>query len=77
MTSSTATQTANSADAAELIDVREVARLLGVSAKHARRLADRGAMPAPLRLSRLVRWRRDQVLDWIRSGCPSCRARRT
>ncbi len=67
--------TATQPDGTELIDVREVARLLGCSARHARRMADRGAMPLPLRLSRLVRWRRRDIERWIEQGCPSCRRR--
>ena len=57
----------------DLLDVRGVAGLLGCSAKHVRRLTDRGAMPAPLRLGRLVRFHRRSIVEWIGRGCPSCR----
>lgn len=55
--------------AAELLDVRDVARLLGCSRRHVYRLSDGGRMPAPLKLGTLVRWRRAALLEWIDGGC--------
>ena len=52
-------------------DADAVAAKLGVSARLVRRLADRGAMPAPVRISRLVRWRRADVNAWVGAGCPA------
>jgi len=61
---------------AELLDVRTVAALLGgCSTRHVYRLADGGQMPRPVRLGNLIRWRRAEVLEWIRSGCPREQAR--
>lgn len=54
---------------AMLLDVREVASALHCSRRHIQRLADSGRMPAPLRLGCLVRWRRDEILQWIADGC--------
>lgn len=54
-------------------DVGDVATLLKSSTRHVRRLADAGAMPRPLHLGRLVRWRRSDVDQWLAAGCPSCR----
>lgn len=55
----------------ELISVRAVAALLGgCSTRHLYRLVDAGRMPPPLRLGGLVRWRRNDVLEWIAGGCP-------
>ncbi|MCC7291464.1 MAG: helix-turn-helix domain-containing protein [Phycisphaerales bacterium] len=56
---------------AALFTVQQVADLLGCSTRHVRRLADRAAMPAPVRLGSLVRWRGDQIEQWIMAGCPS------
>jgi len=57
---------------AELLDVRAVASLLGgCSTRHVYRLADRGAMPQPLRIGSLVRWCRADLEAWIDAGCPS------
>jgi excisionase family DNA binding protein len=63
--------------AAELLDVHAVAELLGrCSARHVRRLADANRLPAPIRIGRLVRWRRAQLLDWLAAGCPAVPAAR-
>jgi predicted DNA-binding transcriptional regulator AlpA len=67
---------------AALLDVQGVADLLCCSTRHVYRLADRGAMPRPVRLSALVRWRlrtgdpMTGLLDWIDAGCPSRREAR-
>lgn len=58
---------------AELLDVKAVAVLLGCSPRHVYRLSDAGKMPAPVRLSALVRWPRRSILDWIGGGCPVVR----
>jgi excisionase family DNA binding protein len=55
---------------AGLIDVKAVASLLHCSERHVWRLADRGAMPAAVRLGALVRWDRAAILAWIADGCP-------
>ncbi len=62
------------APAAQLLDVRAVAALLGCSPRHVYRLSDAGQMPAPVRLGALVRWRRQVIEDWISAGCKPCRA---
>jgi excisionase family DNA binding protein len=59
--------------AAALLDVRAVAALLGCSPRHVYRLADAGRMPPPVRLGALVRWRRQELLDWLAAGCPTSR----
>ena len=64
---------------AALLDVSAVAALLNCSPQHARRLADAGKMPRPLKLGALLRWRRSTgdpmtgLQDWLAAGCPSCR----
>lgn len=58
---------------AEMLGVGAVAKILGCSTRHVYRLADRGAMPTPIKLGALVRWSRAEIEDWIQSGCPSCR----
>lgn len=55
----------------ELLDVNAVAKLLGgCSHRHIYRLSDAGRMPCPIKLGRLVRWRRSELVDWIDHGCP-------
>jgi excisionase family DNA binding protein len=58
-----------------MLDVDGVADLLGVSARHVRRLVDAGKCPQPVRLGRVVRWPRPAVESWIADGCPNCRRR--
>ena len=54
-------------------DVDAIAELLGCSSRHVRRMADSGAMPLPIHLGQLVRWRKADVDQWLAAGCPSCR----
>ena len=56
-----------------LLNVKEVAAVLGCSERHVYRLSDGGRMPRPVKLGALVRWRRHNVLDWIDSGCKPAR----
>jgi excisionase family DNA binding protein len=55
-----------------LLTVDDVAALLTVSSRTVRRMADSGAMPRPVRLSTLIRWRRTDIDLWIADGCPRC-----
>lgn len=59
---------------AELLDARQVARLLNCSVRHVYRLSDAGRMPRPLKLGSLVRWRNSELADWVKAGCPRCRS---
>lgn len=59
--------------ARELLGVREVAVLLGVSTRTVRRMDASGVLPQPVRFGRLVRWRRTELLEWIEKGAPSRR----
>lgn len=58
----------------ELVDVRTVAALMGsCSIRHVYRLADANRMPQPVKIGRLIRWRRSELLGWIEGGClPMC-----
>lgn len=56
-----------------LLDVQTVAALLDCSPRHVYRLSDSERMPRPLKLGSLVRWRKDDVRQWIDAGCPSTR----
>lgn len=61
------------AETAALLDVRAVAALLDCSARQVFRLSEAGQMPAPVRIGRLVRWRRAEIDSWLAAGCPSSR----
>lgn len=53
-----------------LIGAGDVARELGVSIKTVRRLDLARKLPRPVRLGRTVRWRRQELRDWVLAGCP-------
>ena len=57
-------------DAPALIDVREVAAMLGVSTATIWRANAAELIPAPVHLLRLTRWRRAECKDWIAAGMP-------
>lgn len=57
-----------------LLAIRQVAEMLNCSTRHIRRLADRNAMPKPMRLGHLVRWRRADIERWIEGDCQPIRA---
>ena len=58
------------ADAA-MLDVRAVAAMLSCSTRHVYRLADAGRLPRPVKLGALVRWRAEEIAEWIAAGCPA------
>jgi len=58
---------------AKLLDVGQVADLLGCSVRHVYRLRDCGKMPSPIKLGSLIRWSRSSIELWVSDGCPSCR----
>ncbi|MBX3356731.1 MAG: helix-turn-helix domain-containing protein [Phycisphaeraceae bacterium] len=60
-----------------LLTAEDVAGQLSCSPRHVRRLSDRGAMPAPVKVGRLVRWDRDSIERWVASGCPALARHRT
>lgn len=47
------------------VDAREIACLLGCSAKHVCRLAKQGRLPKPVRIGRLLRWSREVIEQWL------------
>ena len=54
-----------------LVTGREAAAMAGVSLDTWQRLTARGECPAPVRLGpRCTRWRRKELLAWIKAGCP-------
>jgi excisionase family DNA binding protein len=53
------------------IPAEQVAKLLGVSKRHVAALNASGRLPRPVRLGRSVRWRADELRDWLEAGAPS------
>jgi predicted DNA-binding transcriptional regulator AlpA len=54
-----------------LIDVKDVARMIGSSSRHVARLAKDNRLPRPIKVGRLTRWRRVEIIAWIERGCPA------
>lgn len=55
----------------ELLDLRDVARVCQLSARHVLRMVAAGRMPEPLRIGRCARWSRQTIQQWITTGCPT------
>jgi excisionase family DNA binding protein len=53
-----------------LVRAAELARMLNISLRTLWRLNSAGRLPRPLRLGTSVRWRLDEVNQWISAGCP-------
>ncbi|TWT67023.1 Helix-turn-helix domain protein [Posidoniimonas polymericola] len=52
----------------------QVAEMLQVSTRTLWRMRAAGKLPEPVRLGAAVRWRRDEIEQWVRDGCPAhCR----
>jgi excisionase family DNA binding protein len=56
-----------------LIDSRQAAKLLKVSARTLWKLHHDGEMPPAIRIGRAVRWSLDVLKKWIDEGCPPSR----
>jgi len=53
-----------------LLPAAEAAKLLSVSERHFYKLHSSGRVPRPIRLGRAVRWRADELRDWVAAGTP-------
>lgn len=54
----------------QLISAEQVADMLSISTRTVWRLLSTGQMVQPIRIGGSVRWRLDEVRQWIDSGCP-------
>lgn len=53
-----------------LLTSREVIAVQSISKRTLWRWVNTGRMPPPVRIGRVVRWRRDEIEAWIKAGCP-------
>lgn len=53
-----------------LVTAAEVARLLNVSTRTLWRQLSAGQIPQPVRFGGTVRWRVEEIRNWISEGCP-------
>lgn len=54
-----------------LLSPSELARYLSVSVRTLWRMRDAGELPAPIKIGRLVRWRKEAVDHWFRETNPT------
>lgn len=52
------------------ISAKQLAIMLSVSKRTLYRMRSAGELPSPLRIGGVVRWRLDEITNWIRAGCP-------
>jgi predicted DNA-binding transcriptional regulator AlpA len=52
-----------------LITAADLARLLQVSTRTLWRLLSKGELPEPVRFAGTVRWRLQEIKNWIADGC--------
>lgn len=53
-----------------LIPANQLATLMQISTRTLWRLLSANRLPEPVRIGGSVRWRLDEVKQWIESGCP-------
>jgi prophage regulatory protein len=51
--------------ASTLVRAKEIAKFLGCTPKHIRKLSERGEFPKPVKAGRLLRWSRQSVERWL------------
>lgn len=54
-----------------LITVEELAAELRLSPAMIYKMLNTAQLPAPVRVGRRVRWRREEIAAWVAAGCPS------
>lgn len=58
-----------------LIDIQQLAVLLGRSVASLERDQAAGRLPAPVRIGGSKRWRRADIEAWVAAGCPTRKAK--
>jgi excisionase family DNA binding protein len=54
-----------------LINVKQVAKLLGVSTRAVATWSDSGRLPGKVKIGRSARWRLEDIQAWLKAGCPA------
>lgn len=55
-----------------LIKSEDVAEMVGgCTVRHLQNLVKRKLMPAPIKIGGMVRFRKQDIVDWIEAGCPA------
>jgi excisionase family DNA binding protein len=58
-----------------LMTAKQLAKLLDVSMRSIWRMRSSGQLPLAVRLGGAVRWRVDEIKNWIARGCPFTNSR--
>ncbi len=56
--------------------VNDLAKALQISTRCVWRLKSSGKLPQPVVVGGSIRWKRDEVHDWVKRGCPAIEVRR-
>lgn len=56
-----------------LINIRTVCEMLACSQRTIYRLVDAGAIPRPLKIGGMLRWRAAEIDEWLAAGCEPAR----
>ncbi len=54
-----------------LIDIHEVAELIGCTDRHVRNMVKAGQIPAFRKIGGLTRWSLSEIHEWLNAGCPA------
>ena len=63
------------AELSQLLTAKQLADLLQLSTRSIWRLKNAAKLPAPIEIGGSVRWKREEVRQWIAEGCPDRQAR--
>lgn len=53
------------------LNASQAAELIGISSRTLGTMRRNGEIPAPVKVHRRNRWRRAELEQWIRAGCPA------
>lgn len=53
-----------------MIDAEAAAAIVGVARRTWYRYVENGDVPQPVRFGGSVKWRREEIDEWIKTGCP-------
>jgi len=59
-----------SQDKEGLMNVKQLAAILNISPRRIWAMRSSGQMPLPVKLGGSIRWKKQEMLDWIQEGCP-------
>lgn len=54
-----------------LLTVQELSRELRISVRQLWTMTSRGTLPPPVRIGRVVRWKVQDIENWVASDCPA------